>query len=88
MSADQVVIDAWRQYADQLADDIAAEPPRCEATCCCPDHDGERCSEPATERVSVLCAEPGCTAAAEMLLLCHDHADDAATTHTVTRRRL
>ena len=39
-------------------------------------------------RCEAVCTDPGCTAAALMLLLCTPHADDAEQTHTITRRPL
>jgi hypothetical protein len=64
--------------------------PRCEAACDNPAHGHGpwRCPDPATERVSVQCTDEGCTAAACVALVCHDHADDLEEQTTVTRRPL
>jgi hypothetical protein len=64
--------------------------PRCEATCdnTTHGHDPWRCTEPATERVTVICTDEDCDAAACVALLCEIHADDLESQTDVVRRPL
>jgi len=84
----------WCAVADRLEQTVLpdgswnAGPPLCEARWECPEHGAERCDEPATERVTIVCTNPGCGAAAEMLLLCGGCAEQTATVYHVTRRPL